>query len=90
MFLLLSMLSCSEDIWGGPPRSHCWVDWTVEATLVTSLGLWAVPLSTYTPTLVSFRFCCCLILLKCDNICESVYAFTLMFLCADCEVEKDA
>ena len=25
MFLLLSTLSCSEDIWSGPPiRNHCW------------------------------------------------------------------
>ena len=73
MFLLLSTLSCSEDIWGGPPvRSHCWVDWMVEAKLMISWGLWTVLLSTHTPRLVSFQFCYCLILFECENKCESV------------------
>ena len=92
MFLLLLTLSCSEDILGRPlVRRHLLGRlWTVEATLMTSWGLWTVLLSTYTPSLVSFCFCCCLILFKCDNKGECVYAFTEMFLCADCTLEKDA
>ena len=38
-------------------------------------------LDTY--NLVSFHFCCCLILFEYDNKCETVHAFSVMFYCAD-------
>ena len=46
--------------------------WTVEAILMTSWSLWTVLLSTYTPSLVSFQFCYCLILFVCEDRCESM------------------
>ena len=75
IFLLLSALSCSEDIWGGLlVRSHCWLDsgqWRPYWLLLGACGQYCY--STYTPSLVSFRFCYRLILFECENKCESVY-----------------
>ena len=48
---------------------------------MTSWSLWTALLGTY--NLVSFRFCCCLILFEYDNKCERVCAFSVMFFCAD-------
>ena len=53
---------------------------------MTSWSLWTALLGTY--NLVSFRFCCCLILFEYDNICERVCAFSVMFFCADCAARK--
>ena len=75
MFLPLSALSCSEDIWVGLlARSHCWLDsgqWRPYWLLLGACGQYCY--STYTPSLVSFRFCYRLILFECENKCESVY-----------------
>ena len=48
---------------------------------MTSWSLWTALLGTY--NLVSFRFCCCLILFEYDNKCERVCAFSVMLFCAD-------
>ena len=48
---------------------------------MTSWSLWTALLGTY--NLVSFRFCCCLILFEYDNKCERECAFSVMFFCAD-------
>ena len=48
---------------------------------MTSWSLWTVLFSTY--NLVSFCFCCCLILFEYNNKCERVCAFSVMFFCAE-------
>ena len=48
---------------------------------MTSWSLWTVLFSTY--NLVSFCFCCCLILFEYDNKCDRVCTFSVMFFCAD-------
>ena len=47
---------------------------------MTSWSLWTALLGTY--NLVSFRFCCCLILFEYDNKCERVCAYSVAFFCA--------
>ena len=48
---------------------------------MTSWSLWTALFSTY--NLVSFCFCCCLILFEYNNKCERVCAFSVMFFCAE-------
>ena len=82
-FHFLSALSCSDGIWGG--RLVRRAEWTLDSGGHTDdllepadsavKYLWSV--------LVSFCFCCCLILFEFDNECGSVCAFSVVFLCAD-------
>ena len=52
---------------------------------MTSWSLWTEQLATY--NLVSFRFCCCLILFEYDNKCESECLFSNVLLCRLCSGE---
>ena len=63
----------------------------VEAIPATSASLWTVLLSTYTPSLLNFCFCCRLILFKRENKCECVCVcvcfFSDVLLCRLCSGE---
>ena len=69
---------------GWTAGEECWVDswqWRSYRWLLGACGqccveyLWS--------SLVSFCFCCCLILFEYDNKCGSMCAFSVMFFCAD-------